>query len=113
MRFNRANSKARTHNRLRWASLVLALLGLIDAAYLTYVKLANTSAACANIGDCDAVNNSIYSEILGIPIALLGGGAYLLIALLILLEDRGDYFRANSPIFVFGLSLVGFCTQFI
>jgi uncharacterized membrane protein len=92
---------------LKITSIVAALVGLIDSVYLTWIKLADQTAACSNIGDCESVNNSVYSEIAGIPIALLGAGAYLLILVLLLLEDRYKEQVANMQLGVFGLSLVG------
>lgn len=93
--------------RARLITMVLAGLGLIDSAYLTFIKLANATAICADIGDCDTVNNSRYAEIGGIPIALLGFGAYLAILLLLLWEpqagDKGDFIRLA----VFGVALAG------
>jgi uncharacterized membrane protein len=93
---------------LRWASVALALLGAADSAYLTWVKLFKTQALfCVEGGGCDTVNNSIYSEINGIPIAILGLGAYLAIALLLALEDRAGALESYGPLAVFGLALTG------
>jgi len=94
-------------DRWRWASLALAMLGALDSAYLTWVKVANATAFCSNVGDCDAVNASVYSELFGIPIALFGVGAYLAIAALLALEDRGPTLREWGPLAVFGLALTG------
>jgi uncharacterized membrane protein len=94
-------------DRWRWASVALALLGALDSAYLTWIKLANTRAFCSGVGDCDAVNSSVYSEVMGIPIALLGLGAYLAIAALLLLEDRLPLLEEYGPLAVFGLALTG------
>jgi uncharacterized membrane protein len=88
-------------------SLILAGLGLIDSIYLSYVKLSNSYAICGPIGDCESVNNSQYAEIAGIPIAILGAGAYLAIILLLWLENRGEFWIEYSPIIVFGISLAG------
>lgn len=92
---------------LRLISIGLALLGLLDAGYLTVIKFANATAICSGIGDCETVNNSRYSEIGGVPIALLGAIAYLAILLLLIYEprlgDNGDYARLA----VFGLSFGG------
>jgi len=88
-------------------SLVLALIGLADSIYLTYIKLANATASCAGIGDCESVNSSKYAEVAGIPIALLGAGAFLTIIVFLLIENRSDYWRDNAPMFVFGISLAG------
>jgi len=94
-------------NRLRWSSIVLSLMGLADSIYLSYLKLADATAACAGIGDCESVNNSPYSEIAGIPIAILGAGAYVVIILLFVLEKRAEFWRDSVPMIVFGLSLTG------
>lgn len=88
-------------------SVGAALIGLVDSTYLAWIKIADQTAACSGIGDCESVNNSIYSEIGGIPIALIGAVAYFVIFLLLLLEKR---FRAQSMYLrfsVFGLSLAG------
>lgn len=85
----------------------LAGLGLINALYLTSVKLSGKYALCGPIGDCKSVNSSVYSEVFGVPIALLGAIAYLLIIALLLLEGRGKVFREFSPLIVFGISLAG------
>jgi uncharacterized membrane protein len=94
-------------DRLRWTSVVLAVLGALDSTYLTWIKVANTRAFCSGVGDCDAVNSSVYSEVLGIPIALLGVGAYVAIAALLVLEDRLPLLREYGPLAVFGLALTG------
>lgn len=97
----------RMDRNLRGYSLVLAGLGLIDALYLTYVKISHTFALCGPLGDCESVNTSRYSEISGIPISVLGAGAYLLILFLLLMEARSGFWKSNSPLMVFGISLVG------
>ncbi len=97
-----------TRNRsLRSFMIVLAVAGLLDAAYLTYIKLAHRVAACAGIGDCETVNASVYSEIHGIPIALLGALAYLVILVLLALEERSERWAVWSAFGVFGISLTG------
>jgi uncharacterized membrane protein len=45
------------------------------AAYLVYAQLTDTRIACAT-GGCETVQASRYSEILGIPVAVLGLAAY-------------------------------------
>jgi uncharacterized membrane protein len=93
---------------LRWASLALALLGAVDSGYLTWVKLVKTRLLfCSATGGCETVNTSIYSEINGIPIAMLGLGAYVAIAALLALENRGGALKTYGPLAVFGLALTG------
>lgn len=93
--------------RFRLISIILAVVGLLDSIYLTWVKLANQYAICGPIGDCESVNSSPYAEIGGIPIALLGAGAYLLIIVILVLEQRGGFWLEYGSVLVFGLSLIG------
>lgn len=93
--------------RLKWTSVVLAAAGLVDALYLTWLKLTGATAACSNIGDCDTVNNSVYADIYGIPIALIGALGYLLVIGALALEGRFDGWQDNARLAVFGLTLVG------
>jgi uncharacterized membrane protein len=87
--------------------MVLALIGLIDSIYLAYIKLANQTASCGLFGDCEAVNNSRYSEIGGVPIAVLGAAGYLAILVLLYLDrpaaDGSDAIRFA----LFGVTLAG------
>lgn len=93
--------------KLRLSSMVLAGLGLFDSLYLTGVKLSNTYALCGPIGNCETVNTSDYSQVFGIPIAIIGAAAYFLILILLLIENRNDYWTDFSPMLVFGISLAG------
>ncbi|MBI5053714.1 MAG: vitamin K epoxide reductase family protein [Chloroflexi bacterium] len=90
-----------------WLAVVCAVIGLADSIYLTWLKLSGELAACGGIGDCESVNVSIYSQINGVPIALLGAGAYFLMLLFLFLESRDDFIGDWSPMIVFGLSLTG------
>jgi uncharacterized membrane protein len=92
---------------IRGISIGLAFLGFLDSLYLTFVKFSGRYALCGPIGDCESVNSSRYSEIGGVPIALLGMGAYLIMIVLLFLEGRSTFWSENSPLVVFGLSLVG------
>lgn len=94
-------------SRLRLISLALALIGLAVSLYLTWVKVARTSAFCGGVGDCEAVNSSIYAQINGVPVAVLGAGAYLAMAVLLFMEPRGQLWAEWAPLAVFGLGLTG------
>lgn len=94
-------------NKLRLTSIILAILGLLDSIYLTWLKFSGQYAFCGPIGDCELVNSSKYSEMFGIPIAVLGAGAYLSMAVLLVLETRGKFWAEYSPLMVFGISLIG------
>ena len=92
---------------IRWISVVLVIVGLLDSIYLAWLKFANATAACGNIGDCESVNSSPYAEVAGIPIALFGAGAYLLMLILLIIEPRNEFWRANASLGIFGISLAG------
>lgn len=94
-------------NKLRISSLILAVLGLLNSIYLTWVKFTGKYELCGPIGNCESVNTSQYSEVFGIPIALLGAGAYLVMIISLSLESRGSFWVEYSPIIVFGGSLIG------
>jgi uncharacterized membrane protein len=73
-------------NLRRNAQLLLIIIGLVIAGYLTYAHYAGTQLACPNIGvlNCEGVTTSQYSAILGVPVALLGLALFLLAVLMIL-----------------------------
>ncbi|MCJ7810922.1 MAG: vitamin K epoxide reductase family protein [Dehalococcoidia bacterium] len=48
------------------------MAGMGVAAYLTYSHYANQPIACAGLHGCQAVENSEYSKLVGIPVAVLG-----------------------------------------
>lgn len=88
--------------------LVLALIGLIDSLYLTWIKISHTEALCLpGIGNCDIVNNSRYAEIMGIPVAALGASAYLTILLVLGIGWRYPSGKEFANLALFGLTLAG------
>jgi uncharacterized membrane protein len=95
---------------LRLVSLVLVFLGILVSGYLSYVKLTDVPMSClADSGfNCSAVQNSDYSEIMGIPIAWLGLATYLVIGGLILLENRVEILRQHGMVILFGIVLFAF-----
>jgi uncharacterized membrane protein len=50
----------------------LAAGGLLISLYLAVVKLTGGVPLCGPLAGCDTVNASIYSEFMGIPVALFG-----------------------------------------
>lgn len=86
--------------------MFLAVVGLLDAIYLTWIKVVS-KGVCIIGGGCEIVNTSQYSTIAGIPIAVLGAGAYLVMLAILILEPRNSFLDLNSPILVLGISLAG------
>ena len=102
------NPAARNSQTKRQRAIgLLAALGSIDALYLTWIRVSDAKAACGSLGDCEAVNTSIYSEIIGIPVAMLGLAMYVLIVVLVWLEARRPELTEWVQLAVFGLALVG------
>jgi uncharacterized membrane protein len=91
---------------LRKILIALGIIGLLDAAYLTYIKVLE-DGVCAVSSGCEIVNTSQYASLGGIPIAAIGGGAYLVMLAVLWLEERNDFFAINGSLIVFGLSLIG------
>jgi uncharacterized membrane protein len=67
-----------TDRTLRVAVGVLAAAGAAVAGYLAYARYAETALACAT-GGCETVQRSDYAVIAGVPVAVLGLGAYLVL----------------------------------
>jgi uncharacterized membrane protein len=72
--------------------IVLALIGLGVASYLTYVHYAGIKPACTAGESCTKVQTSKYSELAGVPVALMGLIGYVLI-LATLLAPQGETTR--------------------
>jgi uncharacterized membrane protein len=94
--------------RLRQWMIGLAILGLLVSIYMTIYKVTNNEAMCIGSGGCSVVNASRYSEVSGIPVALIGVGGYAAILALLFLERRPGFFQENGTMMLFGISLVGF-----
>ena len=70
--------------KFKIAFLGVALLGFMDAAYLTTVHYLHIIPPCYIVKGCETVTTSGYSFILGIPVALLGAFYYLTIFSMVL-----------------------------
>ncbi len=64
---------------LPYAFLGVSLVGFLDATYLTIKHFTHAIIPCSLTHGCEAVTTSVYSQILGIPVALLGAAFYLVI----------------------------------
>ena len=96
------------NQRIHLASALLAVIGFIDSSYLLWIKFSQNQSLCfVGVGDCISVNNSKYSEWFGIPIAVIGMTGYLVIFLLIMLEQRNHFMESNGLILQFGATLIG------
>lgn len=57
---------------------VLVLIGIGVAVYLSYIETQQAVAVCGPVGDCNAVQQSEYAVIFGIPVGVLGLAGYVL-----------------------------------
>jgi uncharacterized membrane protein len=94
--------------RLQQILIGLAVIGLLVSIYMTIYKVTNNEAMCIGSGACSAVNASRYSEVNGIPVALIGVGGYAAILALLFLEGKPGFFQENGIMILFGISLIGF-----
>lgn len=95
---------------LKTISIVLVLGMLLVSGYLSYSELTESEVACVESGsfNCNAVQNSVYSEVMGIKVAYLGFGVNLVILGLLLLEDRIAFLQENGLTLLFGIVFFGF-----
>jgi len=92
-----------------WLFIITALVGLVDSAYLIWIKIANDKAYCLpGLGDCWTVNTSRYSQVFGIPISVFGVIGYLIILLVFLYKNRNVFLQNNHVTLLFGMTLAGF-----
>ena len=90
------------------ASFGLVVLGLLVSIYMTIYKVTSNNAMCLGSGDCSTVNASKYSEVNGVPVAVFGVIGYLAILSVHYFENRNRFFKQNSTLMIFGMSLTGF-----
>src|SRR5690242_13652682 len=82
--------------------MAIALLGILLAAYAIPLHYPPSSSSICNISEtvnCDKVNKSPWSEIFGIPVAILGLLSYLFVFLAILkrsMVERVTGFTADD-----------------
>jgi uncharacterized membrane protein len=91
---------------LRLAMLLLNVVGLGVASYLTYVHYAGINPVCTAGGSCLKVQTSIYSELAGVPVALMGliGYVVILVALLAPEDERSRFATVAFTVVGFGFS---------
>lgn len=92
----------RTDRTLHRALVVLALVGLGIASYLTYVHYKGLSPICAVGHGCEKVQSSRYAKVGGVPVPLIGLVGY--VAILISLFVRGEVARLATA----GMAIGGF-----
>jgi uncharacterized membrane protein len=93
---------------VRRVMVVIAVLGLALAAYLTYVHYSGTRPACTAGDACTKVQTSVYAKIGGVPVALIGLIGYIGIVASLLVRDRDEVRLATLVMTVIGLCFSGY-----
>ncbi|MBI5302057.1 MAG: vitamin K epoxide reductase family protein [Chloroflexi bacterium] len=90
--------------RLQVISAVLALIGLLDSIYLLWTKLTQNLIVCG-LGECETVQASPYSSLLGVPVSAIGIAGY---ATLLALAGWAFFARDDAPVWLTDIRLM--CT---
>jgi uncharacterized membrane protein len=85
---------------LRLGAGLVALAGVGVAGYLTWAHYADSTVLCVAGGGCETVQESEYADIAGIPVAVLGLGAYATILALVVWDSVGARLAAASLAFL-------------
>jgi uncharacterized membrane protein len=85
---------------------LLTVAGMGIAGYLTTVHYADQPIVCSSIGDCELVNSSTYASLGGVPVAVMGLGAYASMLVLI----AGAWLRRSPGMLLaaWGIALASF-----
>jgi uncharacterized membrane protein len=75
---------------------------------MTIFKITSNENMCIGSKACSVVNSSRYSEINGIPVAVIGMAGYSALLGVLLLQRRPGFIQQNGTMLFFALSLLGF-----
>ncbi|MGZ8634911.1 MAG: vitamin K epoxide reductase family protein, partial [Solirubrobacteraceae bacterium] len=95
--------------RLRQVAIVLAVIGLGVAGYLTYVHYEGIKPVCGLGGDCEKVQTSEWAYLAGVPVALLGLIGYVVI-LATLFSEREQALVAGALVALVGFGFSAYLT---
>jgi uncharacterized membrane protein len=95
---------------LRRTMLVLNVVGLAVAIYLTYIHYAGLNPICTGGGSCLEVQSSVWSKLAGVPVALIGLIGYVAILGSQLLPDREETRLATLAMTLIGFGFSAYLT---
>ena len=97
-------------NKWKHAIVSLSVVGFFDTSYLTYSHFKSQILSCFGhtiVNGCQVVTESIYSTVLGVPIALVGLGYYTFIIVAALLSYKRKFnFLLNSILPITALAVL-------
>lgn len=97
--------------KLPLLAALVALVGLGDAIYLTIHHYTGEKVPCSVTGGCEAVLNSSYAEIGGIPLAVFGAAAYFIAFSLAILAAFGN--RLMWKLFGFQVTIMAIFSVYL
>jgi uncharacterized membrane protein len=80
--------------------LIVSAAGIVVASYLTYVHYQPGALICTGSGGCEAVQDSKYAVLAGVPVAVLGLSAW--IAVLVLTAWNSELARTVTAAIALG-----------
>lgn len=98
---------------LRGLSIVLCVVGILVAGYMAWAEVTDNETACADVGkiDCAAVQESVYAQTFGFPVAIMGLLGYIAILGVLMLEDQIDILATYGRTLIVGMGLFGVIFQ--
>jgi uncharacterized membrane protein len=90
--------------------IAITLIGLGVASYLTYVHYAGIKPACTAGESCTKVQTSIYSDLAGVPVALIGLIGYVAIMASLLAPENETTRFATVALTVVGFGFSAYLT---
>jgi uncharacterized membrane protein len=93
----------------RLVIIVLTVLGLFVAGYLTWSHYSGEPVYCGQSDSCELVNSSRFAYLGPIPVALIGLTGYVIILVLSLIPRKED--RQWPMLLIFGGALIGVMLQ--
>jgi uncharacterized membrane protein len=94
--------------RVQWLIRILCVLGIGVAGYLAWTHLGDTDPYCGSARGCADVQHSPYSEVMGVPVPVIGLFGYgVLLALSLLRGHVDSEVEFYLPVLSFFAALVG------
>lgn len=94
----------------RVAMVLIAVIGLGVASYLTYVHYSGAQILCVAGDPCKTVQTSVYSKLAGVPVALIGLIGYVLILASLLAPEREETRLATLVLTAVGFGFSAYLT---
>ena len=104
-------------NKLCVTSIIISILAMLDTAYLAFLHFIPSGSSFCDLApniSCSIVNKSIYSEIFGIPVSMLGFLTFLIILILnviIMKNKKISFINRKSSALIISL-MMGFSVLF-